>query len=453
MTHRGSRVLHVGSLSRVEGEGALRLHVHDRTVTEARLEIYEPPRFFEAFLRGRSYTEPPDITARVCGICPVAYQMSACAAIEDACGVEVDPVIRDLRRLLYCGEWIESQALHIYLLHAPDFLGRPSAIDLARTHRAEVERGLRLKKAGNDIMELVGGRAVHPINVRLGGFHRVPARAELRPLREQLNQALDDAWETVRWVAGFDFPEARTDADLLALAAADTYAIEGGTPTVLRADGSRGSFPVREFTEHVTETHVAHSTALHSRLDGRLHLTGSLARFAVNGSLLSPVALEAAVAAGLGDPREGAVCRNPFRSILVRAVEVVYAVGEALRIIDGYEPPASPYTEVPPVAGVGHGATEAPRGVLYHRYEIDAEGLVADATMVPPTAQNQGAIEDDLRRMTQAAIGEHDPDDDELTALCERAIRNHDPCISCSTHFLDLTVVRTSGPTAGGHRA
>ncbi|MFI8228821.1 Ni/Fe hydrogenase subunit alpha [Streptomyces sp. NPDC085900] len=453
MTHRGSRVLHVGSLSRVEGEGALRLHVHDRKVTEARLEIYEPPRFFEAFLRGRSYTEPPDITARVCGICPVAYQMSACAAIEDACGVEVDLAIRDLRRLLYCGEWIESQALHIYLLHAPDFLGRPSAIDLARTHRAEVERGLRLKKAGNDIMELVGGRAVHPINVRLGGFHRAPARAELRPLREVLQRALDDAWETVRWVAGFDFPDARTDADLLALAEADTYAIEGGTPTVLRADGSRGSFPVREFTEHVTETHVAHSTALHSRLDGRLHLTGSLARFAVSGALLSPAALEAAVAAGLGDPREGAVCRNPFRSILVRAVEVVYAVGEALRIIDGYEPPASPYTEVPPVAGVGHGATEAPRGVLYHRYEIDAEGLVADATMVPPTAQNQGAIEDDLRRLAQAAIGEHDPDDDELTALCERAIRNHDPCISCSTHFLDLTVVRTSGPTAGGHRA
>ncbi|MGW2829542.1 Ni/Fe hydrogenase subunit alpha [Streptomyces sp. NPDC001286] len=453
MTHRGSRVLHVGSLSRVEGEGALRLHVHDRKVTEARLEIYEPPRFFEAFLRGRSYTEPPDITARVCGICPVAYQMSACAAIEDACGVEVDPAIRDLRRLLYCGEWIESQALHIYLLHAPDFLGRPSAIDLARTHRAEVERGLRLKKAGNDIMELVGGRAVHPINVRLGGFHRAPARAELRPLREVLQRALDDAWETVRWVAGFDFPDARTDVDLLALAEADTYAIEGGTPTVLRADGSRGSFPVREFTEHVTETHVAHSTALHSRLDGRLHLTGSLARFAVSGALLSPVALEAAVAAGLGDPREGAVCRNPFRSILVRAVEVVYAVGEALRIIDGYEPPASPYTEVPPVAGVGHGATEAPRGVLYHRYEIDAEGLVADATMVPPTAQNQGAIEDDLRRLAEAAIGEHDPDDDELTALCERAIRNHDPCISCSTHFLDLTVVRTSGPTTGGHRA
>ena len=450
MTHRGSRVLHVGSISRVEGEGALRLHVHDGTVTEARLEIYEPPRFFEAFLRGRAYTEPPDITARVCGICPVAYQMSACAAIEDACGVAVDPVIRDLRRLLYCGEWIESQVLHIYLLHAPDFLGLASAIELARTHRAEVERGLRLKKAGNSLMELLGGRAVHPVNVRLGGFYRAPTRAELRPLEEELKRALEDAWETVRWVAGFEFPDGHTDADLLALADPHTYAIEGGTPTVLRADGTRTSFPVPDFTEHVAETHVPHSTALHSRLDGRLHLTGSLARFAISGPKLSPVALQAAVEAGLGDPRTGAVCRNPFRSILVRAVEAVYAVGEALRIIAAYEPPARPYVDVPPVAGVGHGATEAPRGVLYHRYELDADGIVTDALLVPPTAQNQGAIEDDLRRLAQHAIGEHDPDDDELTALCERAIRNHDPCISCSTHFLDLTVVRTSEETTGG---
>ncbi|MFD1657455.1 Ni/Fe hydrogenase subunit alpha [Streptomyces caeni] len=451
MTHRGSRVLHVGSLTRVEGEGALRLHVHDGTVTEAQLNIYEPPRFFEAFLRGRSYTEPPDITARVCGICPVAYQMSACAAIEDAFGVQVDPVIRDLRRLLYCGEWIESHALHIYLLHAPDFLGRASAIELARTHRAEVERGLRLKKAGNSLMELLGGRAIHPVNVRLGGFHRAPTREELQPLAGELKRALDDAWATVRWVSGFEFPDAHTDAALLALAASGTYAIESGTPSVLWAGGSTSSFPVHDFTDHVAETHVAHSTALHSRLDGRLHLTGSLARFAISGRLLSPVALQAAVEAGLGDPRDGAVCRNPYRSILVRAVETVYAVDEALRIIDAYEPPARPYTEVPPVAGVGHGATEAPRGLLYHRYAIDADGIVTGALLVPPTAQNQGAIEDDLRRLAQRAIGDHNPDDEELASLCERAIRNHDPCISCSTHFLDLTVVRTSGDTSVGN--
>lgn len=438
MTHRGSRVLHVGSLSRVEGEGAVHLRIHDGRVTQARLQIYEPPRFFEAFLRGRSYTEPPDITARVCGICPVAYQMSACAAIEDACGITVDGQLADLRRLLYCGEWIESQTLHIYLLHAPDFLGRDSAIDLARTHRAEVERGLRLKQAGNALMEQLGGRAIHPVNVRLGGFHRVPAPAELRPLRERLNRALDDAWATVRWVAGFDFPDASCDEDFLALADPGRYAIESGTPTVLRAEGGpQRTFPVRDFCEHVIERQVPHSTALQSELDGRRHLTGSLARYAVSGHLLSAAARQAAREAGLGT-----VCRNPYRSVIVRAVEVLYAIDEALRIIDAYEPPPRPYVDVPARAGTGHGATEAPRGLLYHRYTLDAEGTVTDARLVPPTAQNQGAIEEHVRRQAQTALDRGEPSDAELTALSERAIRNHDPCISCASHFLDLTVER-----------
>ncbi|MCX5554680.1 Ni/Fe hydrogenase subunit alpha [Streptomyces sp. NBC_00038] len=443
MTHKGSRVLHVGSLARVEGEGALHLRVRDGAVTEARLQIYEPPRFFEAFLRGRAHTEPPDITARVCGICPVAYQMSACAAIEDACGTEIDPVVRELRRLLYCGEWIESQTLHIYLLHAPDFLGCDGAIDLARAHRSHVERGLRLKQTGNALMELLGGRAIHPVNVRLGGFHRTPSKSELKPLAEQLRRALDDAWETVRWVAGFDFPDAIVDADFLALAARGTYAIESGTPAVLRPDGTRTTFPLEDFSLHVREGQVQHSTALQATLDGRRHLTGSLARFAISGHNLSRTAREAALEAGLGDPYDGAVCRNPYRSILVRAVETVYAVTEALRIIETYEQPPRPYVEVPPRAGTGHGATEAPRGLLYHRYVLDAQGTVTDARLVPPTAQNQGAIEDDLRHVAQGALDTGEPDDEELTHLCERAIRNHDPCISCATHFLDLTVERS----------
>ncbi|WP_199547245.1 Ni/Fe hydrogenase subunit alpha [Streptomyces sp. N35] len=456
MTHQGSRVLYVGALSRVEGEGSLHLRVHDGTVTEATLDIYEPPRFFEAFLRGRAHTEPPDITARVCGICPVAYQLSACAAIEDACGVHVDRSIRELRRLLYCGEWIESHALHIHLLHAPDFLGRSGAIDLARTHRAEVERGLRLKQAGNALLELLGGRAIHPVNVRLGGFHRAPTRAELRPLAEQLRRAQDDAWATVLWAAGFDFPEAHTDADFLALAAPGPYAIESGAPAVLTSAGSLTGFPVDDFTQRVREEQVPHSTALHSRLDGRRHLTGPLARFAISGRWLSRTAAQAAREAGLGDPYKGAVCRNPFRSVLVRAVEMLYAIDEALRIIDTYERPSRPYMQVPPAAGTGHGATEAPRGLLYHRYSLDAEGTVTDALLVPPTAQNQGAIEDDLRRTAQAALHRRDIGDAELTDLCERVIRNHDPCISCSAHFLDLTIVRTGAHadrTSGGHDA
>ncbi|WP_406186372.1 Ni/Fe hydrogenase subunit alpha [Streptomyces sp. NBC_01006] len=447
----GSRELRIPSLARVEGETALHLRIHHGTVIEARLKIYEPPRFFEAFLRGRAHTEPPDLTSRICGICPVAYQMSACRAIEDACGVVVDGQLAALRRLLYCGEWIESQTLHIHMLHAPDFLGEDDVIGLSRSHLEHVKRGLRLKQAGNAVVELLGGRAIHPVNVRLGGFHRAPTRAELRPLEERLRIALDDAWDTVRWVAGFEFPDAECDADLLALAEEGTYAIESGVPTVIPYDGTPPpySFPLRDFTDHVAEEQVSHSTALHSRLDGRRHLTGSLARWAVSGHLLSPLALQAAREAGLGDPpsRAGAgrgeVCRNPYRSILVRAVEVLYAVEEALRIIAEYERPARPYAEVPARAGSGHGATEAPRGLLYHRYALDGGGRVTDACIVPPTAQNQGAIEEDLRRLVQAGLDRGEGSEAELTRLCERAVRNHDPCISCSAHFLELDIERT----------
>ncbi|MFD6322395.1 Ni/Fe hydrogenase subunit alpha [Streptomyces sp. NPDC058442] len=450
-----SQVLRIAALARVEGETALHLRIHDGTVTEVRLGIYEPPRFFEAFLRGRAHTEPPDLTSRICGICPVAYQLSACRAIEDACGVVVDGRLAALRRLLYCGEWIESQTLHIHLLHAPDFLGEDDVIGLSRSHRSHVERGLRLKQTGNAVIELLGGRAIHPVNVRVGGFHRTPTRAELRPLAERLRTALDDARDTVRWVAGFDFPDAECTADLLALAEPGTYAIESGVPTVLPYERTRAprSFPLRDFSDHVTEEQVPHSTALHSRLDGRRHLAGSLARYAVSGHLLSPTALEAAREAGLGDPplgpraagtERGEVCTNPYRSILVRAVEVLYAVEEALRIIAEYERPARPYVDVPARSGVGHGATEAPRGLLYHRYALDDAGRVTDACLVPPTAQNQGAIEEDLRRLVQAGLDRGEDSEAELTRLCERAIRNHDPCISCSAHFLDLDIERTS---------
>ena len=308
------RTLSVGALTRVEGEGALHVTMRDGAVDTVQLKIYEPPRFFEAFLRGRKYTEPPDITARVCGICPVAYQVSACNAIEDACGVTVDPQLVALRRLLYCGEWIHSHALHIYLLHVPDFLGYPDAITLARDRPELIERGLALKKAGNRLMEQIGGRAIHPVNVRLGGFYSVPAPAELRPLAEMLRGALDHALFTARSVAEFDFPDVEFDHELLALAEPDRYAIENGT--ISRSAGP--TFAVSEFTDHVVEAQVQHSTALHATLDGGRFLTGPLARYSLNSSLLSPVARQAAADAGLG-----AQCRKPFRSIVFRAYQVV----------------------------------------------------------------------------------------------------------------------------------
>ena len=229
MTHKRDRTLFTSGLARVEGEGAMYVRVSGGHVDEVRLDIYEPPRFFEAFLRGRSYIEPPDITARVCGICPVAYQTSACQAIEDVCGARVEGEIADLRRLLYCGEWIGSHALHIYMLHAPDFLGYPGAVEMAADHRAVVERGLALRRAGNAIMELLGGRAIHPVNVRVGGFYRALSAAELAPLARQLRDALPLALETIRWATGFDFPDFTCPHELLALTEPGRYPIERGT--------------------------------------------------------------------------------------------------------------------------------------------------------------------------------------------------------------------------------
>lgn len=425
-----TRTLSVGTLTRVEGEGALHVTLKDGALESVRLNIYEPPRFFEAFLRGRAHTEPPDLTARVCGICPVAYQVSACNAIEDACGVDVDEELVALRRLLYCGEWVNSHALHIYLLHAPDFLGYPDIIGMARDHAAAVERGLALKKAGNRLMEFVGGRAIHPINVRLGGFYSVPTRSDFTPVAEQLRRALDDALATVEWVSGFDFPDLELDHEFLALTAPGRYPIENGAI----ARGAGPPFPVADFIEHVHESQVPYSTALHATLDGGRYLTGPLARYSLNSPALSPIAAQAAANAGLSSE-----CRNPFRSIVVRAVEVVYAVEEALRIIDEYRRPSRPFVDVPARAGLGHGVSEAPRGLLYHRYRIGEDGLVSAATIVPPTSQNQAAIEADLARLLSNNLS---LDDGALTTLCERLIRSYDPCISCSAHFLTLTVRR-----------
>ncbi len=428
MTH-GSRIS-VPGLTRVEGEGGLEIVVSDGRITEARLDIYEPPRFFEALLRGRQYTEPPDITARICGICPVAYQMSACHAIENGCGATVTEDIRKLRRLLYCGEWMESHALHIYLLHAPDFLGYPSGIHLARDHPDIVARGLSIKKAGNHLMAAIGGRSVHPVNVKVGGFYRAPAARELRELVPQLEQARRDAEETITWVAGFDFPSFDRDYEFVSLRHPDQYPITEG-----RIAATSGlDITADEYDQHFTEFQVAHSTALHSVLDGRTYLTGPLARWSLNFGNLPAEVMRAARAAGLN----GTVT-NPFRSILVRAVELLFACDEALRLIREYRPPDPPAVAVTPphseAGATGYGCSEAPRGLLYHRYAIAADGTVTDAKIVPPTSQNQRAIEADLRDFAEPRLG---MDHEILTSECEQAVRNHDPCISCAAHFLDL---------------
>jgi coenzyme F420-reducing hydrogenase alpha subunit len=429
---RRTRIVRTDYLARVEGEGAMYVKLAGREVEDVKLRIYEPPRFFEALLRGRAFTEAPDITSRICGICPIAYQMSAVRAMEDACGVAIDAgPLRDLRRLIYFAEWIESHSLHVYLLHAPDFLGYSGAVEMARDHREIVEQGLQMKKTGNAVMTVIGGREIHPINIRVGGFYRAPTRAELRPLVDPLERARETALATVRWAATLPFPDVRREPELVALSEPGAYPIDLGR---IVSDRGLDILP-GEFDDHVVEEHVEHSNALHARLRERgSYLTGPLARYSLASDALWPLARGAANDAGLG--RE---CRNPFQRIVVRSVELVQACDEALAIIGSYEEPDRPAVDVQPRRAVGHGATEAPRGLLHHRYEIDDDGTILSAKIVPPTSQNQLPIEEDLRAVVEQHL---DLPDDELKLRCEQAIRNHDPCISCATHFLDLTIER-----------
>lgn len=426
-----NRTVKVDYLARVEGEGALLVKIKGKTVTEVKFSIFEPPRFFEAFLRGRDYSEAPDITARICGICPVAYQMSSVHAMENAFGIKVDGQLRELRRLLYCGEWIESHVLHIYMLHAPDFLGYEDVIRMAKDHGDAVKRALKLKKVGNDIVNILGGREIHPINVRVGGFYKLPTKQELQVLVERLQWAIDASLETVKLMGTLSFPDFEREYEYVALRHDHEYPFNEG-----RLVSNKGlDIAIQEYENNFVEEHVEHSHALHSVMKQRgAYFVGPLARYNLNFDRLTPLAQQAARDAGLGIS-----CNNPFKSIIVRSVETVYACEEALRIIREYEKPEQPAVKIDPKPGVGYACTEAPRGILYHRYRIGENGVILDAKIVPPTSQNQKTIEEDLRQFVPPRV---DLSQEQLTWQCEQAIRNYDPCISCATHFLKLDIQR-----------
>ena len=351
--------------------------------------------------------------------------------LERALGVKVHPAVRMLRRLFYCGEWIESHALHVYLLHAPDFLGYPDALAMAREHRNIVEQGLRLKKIGNELVALLGGREIHPVSACVGGFYKVPAKRDLRRIAGDLEWALEASLATARFVAGLEFPDFEQDYEFVALSHPDEYPLNEG-----RLVSNKGlDIDAGEYESVFVEQHVRHSNALHSQIRARgSYLVGPLARFNLCYSRLPEIARRTAEECGLRVP-----CLNPFKSIVVRAVELVFACHEALRLIAAYEPPPAPRVQVEPRGGVGHAATEAPRGILYHRYHVDAGGLILSAQIIPPTSQNQKRIEDDLWHLAPRLT---DLSAEEMTWKCEQAIRNYDPCISCATHFLRLHVTR-----------
>jgi len=432
MKHHITKNIRVDTLARVEGEAALEIKFKGDRVSDVKLRIYEPPRLFEALLCGRHCSEAIDITSRICGICPVAYQMSATHAMERALGVKIDPSIRLLRRLFYCGEWIESHTLHVYMLHAPDFLGYEDVIAMALDHRAIVEKALRLKKIGNRIVSLLGGREIHPVSAAVGGFYKTFSRSELRELEDELEWAVEASLDTVKLVAGFDFPKFDQDYEFVALRHPSEYPFNEG-----RLVSNRGlDIDAGEYEHHFSEVQVEHSNALHSIIRGRgSYLVGPMARFNLNFDHLPAVAKEAAHQAGIAPP-----VTNAFRSIIVRAVEIVFACAEALRIIREYQPPTQPRVEWSNRAGIGEAITEAPRGILYQRYQIDKDGLILSAKIVPPTSQNQGRIEDDLRAF---ATGLASASNKEATWKCEQAVRNYDPCISCATHCLKVAIKRS----------
>ena len=432
MSDNRTRTIKVDALARVEGEGALYIRVKGGAVESIKFRIVEPPRFFEALLRGRMFGEAPDITARICGICPIAYMLGASQAMENALGVSVPGPVRDLRRLIYCGEWIESHVLHAAMLHAPDFLGLDDALLIARENPELFEKALRLKKLGNDIIETVGGRAVHPVNLKIGGFYKAPARSKLATLSERLDWGMAAVRDLALSFAGFDFPELKQDYHCVSLRHPSEYPILEG-----RIVSNRGlDIALSEFQNHFAEEHVAHSNALHGMTkDGYApYLVGPLARYNNNFDRLSDAAQALADACGLGR-----VVNNPYKSILVRMVEVYHACEEAKRLVDAYAEPVEPAVEVNPGPGIGFGCTEAPRGICFHTYALDREGRIEHATIVPPTSQNQKQIEADLLAVVSTNL---DMETEALTWRCEQTIRNYDPCISCATHFLRLTIDR-----------
>ncbi len=423
--------IEVPVLARVEGEGALELTIQDNRLQDLKLRIYEPPRFFEKLLAGRSYNEVMDIVARICGICPVAYQMSAVQAIENSFNISITPGIRNLRRLMYCGEWIESHALHIHMLAAPDFLGVNNVIEMAAQYPDIVRRGLKLQSLGNRIIRELGGRSVHPVSICAGGFSAFPNASSLQALLYDLEEAVGDAEQLIEWTTRLDLPEHGQQFCCVALSHADEYAINNGT--IKSSDGL--DIDIAQYQEYFVEQHVPHSTALHSTLNNEPYLVGPLARLNLNHETL-PDDVRAIISRyGITVPSY-----NMYHSIIARAIEIYFAITEAIRILKDHNASTAPALAVTPRAGIGYGCTEAPRGILWHRYELDEQGFVSSATIVPPTSQNQARIEEDIR-VTLETLG-LERSDDELRAEGERVIRNYDPCISCATHFLKLRVTR-----------
>jgi coenzyme F420-reducing hydrogenase alpha subunit len=422
------RLFKIDYLSRVEGETGITAEIRDGKVT-VHAGVFEAPRFFESFLRGRHYSDISDFTARICGICPVAYQMSAVHAIERIFGIEVEKSIRELRRLLYCGEWIESHALHIYLLQGPDFYGAESAWS-KKEYLPIAKRGLSLKKLGNRILALLGGRPVHPVSVKVGGFSKLPEKKSLLSILPDLENAYVESLREVERAARLPFQDHAMDMECVSLCDPGEYPMNHGSVI-----SNRGlNTPMAGFLAMVRESQVSHSTALHSKIrrDGREspYLVGPISRVNLNAEKLPPEITTTMKQCGISLP-----IVNTRMGIIARSIELAYAFYEAIRIIREYEVPSRSCADFKPRAGEATWITEAPRGILIHRYELDNAGYLKNCTLIPPTSQNLAQMETELRDFIQNHIGKSV---EFLKKESEKIVRSYDPCISCSVHLVVL---------------
>lgn len=425
------RTIHVPILARVEGEAALSLTLNDQGIESLQLKIYEPPRLFEKFLEGRSYNDIVDLVARICGICPVAYQMTAAQAIESCLGITISSWTRAMRRVFYCGEWIESHSLHVHCLAAPDFLGFHSVTEMAKFYPEIVRRGIKLQALGNRLIAFLGGRSVHPVGARVGGFYKAPLPTEVAAMITELDGCLEECDALLRWVVTLPFSPIPQTFTCVAMRHPDEYPMNEGR--IVSDNGL--DISCDDFEQYFQEHQVNYSNALHCLLQGKSYLVGPLARMNINYAQIPAAIQEVLMQAGIAFPSY-----NMDHNIVARAIEIYYCVLEAKQILENYLFTDTPFETVVPQRGVGYGCTEAPRGLLWQSYGLDKTGQVEQVRIVPPTSQNQARIEEELTQALTSYGLAHS--DDALRFFSEQRIRNYDPCISCATHFLKLDIVR-----------
>ncbi len=425
----------VKHLTRVEGHGNIVVNMKEGKLEKARLEIVEAPRYFEAMLKGRSFHEAAIITSRICGICSLGHQITSLKATEDALGLEVSEQTVMLRKLLTNGATIQSNILHAYFLAAPDFLNVGSVFPLINTHPDVVKRALRMKRLANDIGDVISGRAVHPITPVPGGFTRIPTKSELRELRRRLKEeAIPDVIatvETMKALAG-SIPRFTRETEYISLRNDEEYAFYDG----MICSSDTGLIPDKDYRSVTNEFIVTHSTSKHARHNRSSYMVGALARFNNNHDKLAPEILEAAAAMGLTAPNY-----NPYMNTIAQVVEVAHCVYDSINIIDGLlekglknEAP----NQTPTKYGTGIGATEVPRGILFHEYTYDRQGRIVAANCIIPTGQNLGNIDDDMKKLVPEII---DEPREKIVSYLEMLVRAYDPCISCSVHIVDVDFI------------